>query len=167
MHSIRPTIALLILLQGCSGVDPSMESPALTPGEYKLVLKATTGRQAGRVTAGRLHLETATNGPREEIILWGWTDLDPAVVGAPVIDGSVPPLSRDPQEPGVAVTGAGARSSLWIGSFMNESDVIEDGGGIVLLGERFNSRGLRGRWEAVGIARAGRGTFVLTPLQEQ
>ena len=164
MRTIGPAIAVLVALVGCAGVNPSTEAPELAPGEYRLVLRATTGRQAGRSAVGRLHLEAAIAGQRGDIVLWGWTDIDFLPVGAPMLDEATPPLSHDPQAPGVVVVGSGVRSSLWIGSALNAPELIEDGGGIVLRGSRLDSRGLRGRWEQAGIVRAGRGTFVLTRI---
>ena len=167
MHRIGSTIGVLVFLIGCAGVNPSTDAPELAPGEYTLTLQATTGRHSGRSAVGRLHLEPAIAGQRDAITLWGWTDLDFAEVDAPMLDGSSSPLSHDPRSPGVVVVGPGPCSSLWIGSALNSSELIEDGGGIVLRGERCDSQGLRGKWEEAGVVRAGRGTFVLMRARDR
>jgi hypothetical protein len=171
MRTLGLSLSALLAFGSCAGHSPA-KAPSdleLTPGDYELVLQTTSGPGAGRTAIGRVHLEPSISGQREDLMLWGWADVEFGAVGAPLMltEDSPSPLSRDPQSPGVVVTGSGARSSLWIGSFMNMAGVVEDGEGIVLEGDRIGARTLRGRWKEAGIVHAGRGTFALTRLRNQ
>jgi len=163
-----------------------MPSISLRPheGRYKLTLVATTWHFKGRRVSGTLELHATSvtdispqtgRGPAQPDTarspLYGWTDLDFASVGAPVIEGDSiepSPRSRDPVRPGVLVLtqplGPREGTILVVSTLSNLRDETGwvDGGGIGLWVRDVSDADFRGTWDNWGLLAGSEGYFCAT-----
>jgi len=189
-----PTLALsLTLVAGVARAEPcedvsarpqSLAATIMKTGSFRLVLVATSGRQAGGVVEGDLNLLPTRSTDRSpqtgqlakdrniaDVPLYGWASADWKLVDAPVGDARA--RSRDPILPGVLVIfaswkeGYSARTPvLLISTVSNRRDgeLMTDGGGIGLWVRQLNETGFAGEWSGWGIALSGSGYFCATSL---
>lgn len=183
--SVRLTLLAAAICVACSSVCPPVPKPVaailqLREGTYTLTLVATRGTRHGASASGHLTLLRLAEPHWGGSDLYGFTDVDLAAVGAPVLaNGDTPhPSSRDPGAPGVLVENADSDPSyasstpvLLIGTSSNVNPVLEsqggskllrissDGAGIGLLVHHVSATGFVGRWTEWGIVRNGRGRF--------
>lgn len=188
LSSCRPHLRLVLVpmvllhLLGCtsSSLDLDRDQRPL-PGPYDLSIRATSGSRVGQSTAGPLQLKLESAPSPAQEYLWGYTDVDFSLVGAPIVeDESAPsPNSNDPLHPGVILAyryraehSTSRTPVLLIGTVENRTAapnqdpeasrnllVSSDGGGIGLWIESVSDSTFRGRWSEWGILKDGSGTF--------
>jgi hypothetical protein len=171
----------------CVPTSDSLRTPAgarVGSGTFDLILVATFGSRAGDSARGTLTLRRARSSDRSprtgqrpnreedrrHVILWGYSSLNFAKVGAPVPDSSSSyppaPTSEDLLFPGVIGlvqswdrTSLPHQNMLLVGSAANVRADLEgfmaDGPGIVLRVRRLDTGSFSGTWGAVGFADVG------------
>jgi hypothetical protein len=168
-------LSLILAVSGGACRRKALDPLWLSPGDYDLLLDATSGSKTGQRSEGILTLRrigAADQPPRGEHTLYGWTDTDLANVGAPLCPSDTPANSHDPQNPGVLVWKPSSEFKsgqpigapiLLIGTNDNKkaSRGARDGCGIGLFVLAKEDRCVRGEWSRWGIVGDGQGRFKL------
>jgi hypothetical protein len=160
-------------------------SYVLAPGEYELSVEGSSRSKLELSRKGSLSLRKwhASNQVSTDLYpLYGWTNIDFKDMGIPLDAASMPPVSQDPENPGVLVFVAPSRYDglfksfkvrqasgapiLFIGTVNNRKatrGVVRDGGGVGLFVQGREGQCLRGQWADVGLVTGGIGRFKICP----